>query len=144
VRAVFEELMHDWGSDPAAALARRSALCRPEELRVPILLLHGREDRRVPVSQAERLADALRSYRHEVGAFVSLALPEPMLAKQTPNDQVRKRPENAQLPDARESPTLASHEVSTAPAHPLIGSSNPTRPFAAGSEWAEPDIAQTT
>jgi dipeptidyl aminopeptidase/acylaminoacyl peptidase len=60
MRANFEELMPDWAVDPAAALARRSALCWPEELHVPILLLHGRQDWRVPVSQSERLAAALR------------------------------------------------------------------------------------
>lgn len=61
MRANFEELMPDLAADPAAALARRSALCWPDKLRVPILLLHGREDWRVPVSQSERLAVALRN-----------------------------------------------------------------------------------
>lgn len=80
---MFEELLPDWAAIrlPLSRAVPRFAGRR--NLRVPILLLHGREDRRVPVSQAERLADAL-----------------PMLAKQTPNDQVRKRPEHAQLPEA--------------------------------------------
>jgi dipeptidyl aminopeptidase/acylaminoacyl peptidase len=70
MRANFEELMPDWAADAAAALARRSALCWPEELRVPTLLLHGRQDWRVPLSQSERLAAALRDDGREVALTV--------------------------------------------------------------------------
>jgi dipeptidyl aminopeptidase/acylaminoacyl peptidase len=70
VRAVFEELMPDWPADPVGALARRSALRWPDELSAPILLLHGRQDQRVPLSQSERLADALHGLGREVQLVV--------------------------------------------------------------------------
>jgi dipeptidyl aminopeptidase/acylaminoacyl peptidase len=70
VRAVFEELMPDWAADPALALARRSALRWPEQLRAPTLLLHGRQDQRVALGQSERLADALRGLGREVELVV--------------------------------------------------------------------------
>jgi dipeptidyl aminopeptidase/acylaminoacyl peptidase len=70
MRALFEELMPDYRSDPGAALARRSAVRWPDELRIPILFVHGREDRRVRVSQSERLANALRALGREVDLIV--------------------------------------------------------------------------
>ena len=46
------------GSDPAA-LRRFSPAFNAERLTVPVLLIHGEKDRRVPVEQAERMRKAL-------------------------------------------------------------------------------------
>jgi dipeptidyl aminopeptidase/acylaminoacyl peptidase len=70
MRALFKELMPDFASDPEAALARRSAIRWPDDLGPPILFLRGREDQRVPVSQSERLADALRVRARDVELVV--------------------------------------------------------------------------
>ena len=69
MRAQFAELMPDYGSDADAALARRSAIRWLDDLRAPILVLHGRLDQRIPVSQSKRLAKGLQS-RGRVGELV--------------------------------------------------------------------------
>jgi dipeptidyl aminopeptidase/acylaminoacyl peptidase len=50
--------------DPEACCRERSAICWPEALRVPILLLHGDADTRVNVMQSIRLAGALEAIGH--------------------------------------------------------------------------------
>ena len=70
MRDLFEELMPDYASDPEHALARRSAVQWADELRVPMLIQHAREDRRVPVGQSKRLAEALRASGVEVELIV--------------------------------------------------------------------------
>jgi dipeptidyl aminopeptidase/acylaminoacyl peptidase len=70
MRARFEELIPEYASDPEAALTRRSAICWPDELRAPILFLHGRDDQRVPVDQSLRLAAALRARGNDVSLVV--------------------------------------------------------------------------
>lgn len=42
---------------------RRSAVAWADSLRVPVLLLHSRTDPRVPVADAQELADSLRTHR---------------------------------------------------------------------------------
>jgi dipeptidyl aminopeptidase/acylaminoacyl peptidase len=61
MRDLFEELMPDYAAAPERALARRSAIHWTHQLRVPMFIQHAREDRRVPVSQSQRLAKALRN-----------------------------------------------------------------------------------
>lgn len=53
-------LMGDRVKD-AALLERSSPLKRVAELRIPVLLLHGELDRRVPVAHADRFVDAARA-----------------------------------------------------------------------------------
>lgn len=48
----------------------RSAICWPEKLRVPLLLLHAKDDPRVPATHSERLAAALQ----RIGAAHELVL----------------------------------------------------------------------
>jgi dipeptidyl aminopeptidase/acylaminoacyl peptidase len=69
MRGIFGELMPDYPRDPEAALTRRSALAWAAELPdVPMLLLHGDSDPRVPVTQSVRMHEALR----ELGRSVEL------------------------------------------------------------------------
>lgn len=64
---VLTELAPDFVGDPEGAVLRRSARRWVEEVRTPLLLLHGREDWRVPVAIAEdfdrALADLGRAHR---------------------------------------------------------------------------------
>jgi dipeptidyl aminopeptidase/acylaminoacyl peptidase len=68
----WSDLPEDWKAygmprligDPvkdAAMLDRASPLKRAAEIKVPVLLVHGGEDRRVPIAHARRFADAARS-----------------------------------------------------------------------------------
>jgi dipeptidyl aminopeptidase/acylaminoacyl peptidase len=65
MRDLFAELMPDYASDPDRALARRSAVGWADDLHVPILILHAREERRVPISQSRRFTHALRDQGRE-------------------------------------------------------------------------------
>jgi dipeptidyl aminopeptidase/acylaminoacyl peptidase len=64
MRQVFGELIPGYASDAGGVLAQRSALVWPGALKTPLLLLHAREDWRVPLSGSERLSDELA--RHGV------------------------------------------------------------------------------
>ena len=44
----------------AALLAEASPLRRVAEIKIPVLLAHGREDRRVPIEHARQFVDAAR------------------------------------------------------------------------------------
>jgi dipeptidyl aminopeptidase/acylaminoacyl peptidase len=70
MRDLFEDLMPDYAADPERALARRSAIHWTHELRIPMFIVHAREDQRVPVSQSQRLAEALRSQGREAKLIV--------------------------------------------------------------------------
>jgi dipeptidyl aminopeptidase/acylaminoacyl peptidase len=71
MRGIFEELMPDYLGDSEAALTRRSALAWPDELPdVPMLLLHGDSDPRVPVTQSIRMHTALRHLGRSVELHV--------------------------------------------------------------------------
>ncbi len=59
-RQVFRELIPGYVQDPEGTLALRSAICWPERLGAPLLLIHGGADRRVPVAQTEALAASLQ------------------------------------------------------------------------------------
>jgi dipeptidyl aminopeptidase/acylaminoacyl peptidase len=61
MRALFEELMPDYRADPEGALSRRSAINWLDEVRPPVLVMHGRQDVRIAVNQSERLAAGLRA-----------------------------------------------------------------------------------
>jgi dipeptidyl aminopeptidase/acylaminoacyl peptidase len=58
--AVLEELIGGSPRQRQQQYRDRSALCWPEKLNVPLLLLHGDEDWRVPSSHSQKLADRLR------------------------------------------------------------------------------------
>ena len=60
LRGVFDQLMPGYLADPQGEMRRRSALAWPEEIRIPVLLVHAREDARVPWSQSDRFARALQ------------------------------------------------------------------------------------
>jgi dipeptidyl aminopeptidase/acylaminoacyl peptidase len=53
------KLIPDYASRGAAALRDRSAMNRPENVNVPLLIIHGGEDEEVPVSQALAFATKL-------------------------------------------------------------------------------------
>jgi dipeptidyl aminopeptidase/acylaminoacyl peptidase len=55
----WSEIMPGWDTDRAGALAERSAIRHVAELDAPVLLLHGRQDWRVDVEDAEAFAAAL-------------------------------------------------------------------------------------
>jgi dipeptidyl aminopeptidase/acylaminoacyl peptidase len=53
------EIIPGWKTDRAAAIAERSAILHVDEIDVPVLLLHGRQDWRVHVEDSEAFAAAL-------------------------------------------------------------------------------------
>lgn len=55
----WRELIPDWATERDAIIARRSALRWAGELRTPVLLLHGRQDWRIQLRDAEAFAAAL-------------------------------------------------------------------------------------
>ncbi len=57
------------GATDEAALARLSAVGRVNEITVPVLLVHGREDRIVPVEQSEMMAEALEAADADYDTF---------------------------------------------------------------------------
>lgn len=58
---LFREAMPDYAQEKASHFCRRSAICWPEKIRSPLLLLHGTADWRVPASQALQLALKLQA-----------------------------------------------------------------------------------
>jgi dipeptidyl aminopeptidase/acylaminoacyl peptidase len=56
---VYSRLIPGYASDPHAALVSRSVLAWPEAVSAPLLMLHAREDWRVPLHESERLDGAL-------------------------------------------------------------------------------------
>jgi dipeptidyl aminopeptidase/acylaminoacyl peptidase len=56
---VYSQLIPDWTTRREEAIAHRSALAWPDRLTVPLLLIHAREDWRVPLAQAQALDAAL-------------------------------------------------------------------------------------
>ena len=67
MRKVVEELV---GKDESE-YRKRSALYWPDEINVPVLILHGGEDLRVNADQAEKLAEELKKLgkEHELAVF---------------------------------------------------------------------------
>ncbi len=59
--ALMRSAMPDYEAEKANHFCRRSAICWPEKLKVPLLLLHGTADWRVPADQALALAARLQS-----------------------------------------------------------------------------------
>jgi len=55
----YAEMMPDHAQEAANRYCRRSAVCWPEKLTVPLLLLHGEADWRVDVADARRLAEGV-------------------------------------------------------------------------------------
>jgi len=70
--ALAREAMPDYAQEKASRFCRRSAICWPENIHAPLLLLHGTADWRVPTSQALRLALALQA----IGSPYSLHIVE--------------------------------------------------------------------
>ena len=63
-------LIPDYSSRGAAALAERSVMQWPEKVTVPALIIHGADDEEVPVSQALMFAEKLSSLRKEYELIV--------------------------------------------------------------------------
>jgi dipeptidyl aminopeptidase/acylaminoacyl peptidase len=64
------QLIPEYPSRGAAALAERSVIQWPEKLAVPLLMIHGADDEEVPVSQALAFAARLSSLRKEYELIV--------------------------------------------------------------------------
>jgi dipeptidyl aminopeptidase/acylaminoacyl peptidase len=60
IRGIDANIEHEAGTS-AAAFRARSAILHVDTITAPILLLHGAQDERVSVQQAEAFADALRA-----------------------------------------------------------------------------------
>jgi dipeptidyl aminopeptidase/acylaminoacyl peptidase len=60
VRGIDAHIEHEAGTS-AAAFRARSAILHVERMKAPVLLLHGAQDERVSVRQAEAFADTLRA-----------------------------------------------------------------------------------
>ena len=56
---VYKRLIPDFEAREEEALEERSAICWPEKISCPLLLLHGTADDRVQHQQSQQLADAL-------------------------------------------------------------------------------------
>lgn len=56
---VYKRFIPDFEAHEAESLAERSAICWPDHISAPLLLLHGTKDDRVQHEQSEMLADAL-------------------------------------------------------------------------------------
>ncbi|MEO0811678.1 MAG: prolyl oligopeptidase family serine peptidase [Myxococcota bacterium] len=69
---VYPGIVDDYESDPDSALGAISAIQWPERLArgTSLTLLHGDADRRVPVRDSQRMADALRSIGRSVELLV--------------------------------------------------------------------------
>lgn len=65
---VYKRFIPDFEKNEKEALRKRSAICWPEALNVPLLLLHGTSDSAVQHSQSEALAAVLKAlnYPHEL------------------------------------------------------------------------------
>ena len=57
----FARMMPDYAQEKANGYCRRSALCWPEKIGVPLLLLSGGADWRAPVMQTLKLAESLQA-----------------------------------------------------------------------------------
>lgn len=66
VEHVLTKRAPDYARDAQAALRARSAICWPEKLGVPLLLLHGDADKKVEVSHARQLHSLLQARGAEV------------------------------------------------------------------------------
>jgi dipeptidyl aminopeptidase/acylaminoacyl peptidase len=64
------QLIPDYSSRGAAALAERSVMQWPEKVTVPLLMIHGADDEEVPVSQALAFASKLSGLRKEYELIV--------------------------------------------------------------------------
>jgi dipeptidyl aminopeptidase/acylaminoacyl peptidase len=60
---VYRPLIRGFDRDPDSCLRARSALCWPERITTPLLLIHGALDDRVELSESTRLAAELRRLR---------------------------------------------------------------------------------
>jgi dipeptidyl aminopeptidase/acylaminoacyl peptidase len=56
---------YEYGDDPTL-FARISPLRRAEQIRAPLLVLHGHRDPRVPITESEQIVAALRARQHRV------------------------------------------------------------------------------
>jgi dipeptidyl aminopeptidase/acylaminoacyl peptidase len=67
----WSQLIPEWDADRAGALAERSAVRHAGALEVPVLLLHGRQDWRVSLAEAEAFAAALAAagVEHELVVY---------------------------------------------------------------------------
>jgi dipeptidyl aminopeptidase/acylaminoacyl peptidase len=60
IERVLLPLIPEYAADPKAALSRRSPIDWPDEIRTPLLLLHGDADKDVPASESIALYEALQ------------------------------------------------------------------------------------
>lgn len=59
VRGVFENLIPNYKENPEDSLKKRSAIHWSEELRNPLIIIHGSADESVPVEQSRKLSKEL-------------------------------------------------------------------------------------
>jgi dipeptidyl aminopeptidase/acylaminoacyl peptidase len=76
---IYKDLMPDYAAEAANHFCRRSAICWPDKLEIPLLILHGAADWRVLLPQASAPYQALRIrgyptvlHVYKNGAHVSL------------------------------------------------------------------------
>ncbi len=60
-RFLYAFVRRKWGQAGIPDLSEVSPAHFPEQFATPILLVHGKRDLRVPVSQSRRMADALKA-----------------------------------------------------------------------------------
>ena len=65
-RALFGPRTADWLREQAPDLADVSPINRPEKFSIPILIVHGKKDMRVPVDQSRSMADKLKETGRDV------------------------------------------------------------------------------
>ena len=58
---VYKRFIPDFEANERSALEERSALCWPEKITAPTLLLHGTKDEAVPHSHSEQLSASLKT-----------------------------------------------------------------------------------
>jgi len=66
----YEELIPDYKQTRATALRSRSAIFWADELRVPLLLVHGTADWRVPAAHVLQVAEKLQAANREYGLIL--------------------------------------------------------------------------
>ncbi|NUU02001.1 alpha/beta hydrolase family protein [Herbaspirillum robiniae] len=81
-----ERIIGQWWSD-RERLRQTSPVNRAKEIRTPLLLIHGKEDRTVPVEQSRDMADALKDTGNKDYRYVELPLGDHGLSRE--EDRIR-------------------------------------------------------
>lgn len=88
-----ERLIGEWWRD-REQLRQTSPANRAGEIRTPLLLIHGKQDRIVPVSQSEDMADALKSSGNTTFRYVELPFGDHGLSREDDRIKVFTEMEN--------------------------------------------------